>query len=98
MNEELAGLDWTKSTSHTLSGHNITGHFEEEHHHLRASSNSNVQKLGGTFNSLVTAHASSKMPFCVTIIDLYSSLFVNYVSCNILFVWKKRFIKNILVQ
>ncbi|KAG1363840.1 Ubiquitin and WLM domain-containing metalloprotease [Cocos nucifera] len=58
LNEEATSLDWTKSRSHTLSGHKITDHYEDELY-LGVSSNDEGQKLGGTFNSLVSARASS---------------------------------------
>lgn len=58
LNEEATSLDWTKSRSHTLSGHKITDHYEDELY-LGVSSNDEGQKLGGTLNSLVSARASS---------------------------------------
>ncbi|XP_008811148.2 uncharacterized protein LOC103722385 [Phoenix dactylifera] len=58
LNEEATSLDWTKSRSHTLSGHKITDHYEEELY-LGVSSNDKGQKLGGTSNSLVSVRASS---------------------------------------
>lgn len=58
MNEEATSLDWTKSRSHTLSGRMIADHYEEDLY-LGVSTNDKGQKLGGTFNSLVSARASS---------------------------------------
>ncbi|RWW06717.1 hypothetical protein GW17_00029931 [Ensete ventricosum] len=58
LNEEAASLDWTKSTSHTLSGHKYLDHYEEEDY-VELSSKNSGQKLGGATNSLVSARASS---------------------------------------
>ncbi|ONK69273.1 uncharacterized protein A4U43_C05F21130 [Asparagus officinalis] len=58
LNEEAATLDWTKSRSHTLTGRKISDHYEQELD-LGVSSSSSGQKLGGTFNSLGSARASS---------------------------------------
>ncbi|KAJ8500997.1 hypothetical protein OPV22_011549 [Ensete ventricosum] len=58
LNEEAASLDWTKSTSHTLSGRKYLDHYEEEDY-VELSSKNSGQKLGGATNSLVSARASS---------------------------------------
>ncbi|CAL9110787.1 unnamed protein product [Musa textilis] len=58
LNEEAASLDWTKSTSHTLSGRKYLDHYEAEDY-VELSSKDSGQKLGGATNSLVSARASS---------------------------------------
>ncbi|URD92266.1 WLM domain [Musa troglodytarum] len=63
LNEEAASLDWTKSTSHTLSGRKYLDHYEAEDY-VELSSKDSGQKLGGATNSLVSARASSIAAAC----------------------------------
>ncbi|KAG6496641.1 uncharacterized protein LOC121993186 [Zingiber officinale] len=58
LNEEAANLDWTKSTSHTLSGRIYTDNYEEDAY-INASRESIGQKLGGAMNSFASVRASS---------------------------------------
>ncbi|CBI28887.3 unnamed protein product, partial [Vitis vinifera] len=58
LNQEAASLDWTKSRSHTLSGHQHSEHYEGEFY----SGDSSIfsQKLGGKMSDqLESARASS---------------------------------------
>ncbi|KAF9606712.1 hypothetical protein IFM89_027756 [Coptis chinensis] len=58
LNQEAASLDWTRSTSHTLSGLRRSDGYEEEFDEWTTESSS--QKLGGkTFDDMATARESS---------------------------------------
>ncbi|KAJ0986990.1 hypothetical protein J5N97_005346 [Dioscorea zingiberensis] len=58
LNQEASSLDWTKSKSHTLSGHKISDYYEEDTS-FETHANYGGQKLGGSLNTLATARASS---------------------------------------
>ncbi|XP_024023357.1 uncharacterized protein LOC21387558 [Morus notabilis] len=58
LNQEAASLDWTKSTSHTLSGLNRSEHYDEEFDLEEGSKFS--QKLGGnTLDQMESARVAS---------------------------------------
>ncbi|OVA20037.1 PUG domain [Macleaya cordata] len=60
LNNEAASLDWTRSRSHTLSGHGRLDHYEEIEEYYAGTGSSSSQKLGGkTSDQLASAHASS---------------------------------------
>ncbi|XP_020082790.1 uncharacterized protein LOC109706396 [Ananas comosus] len=58
LNEEAAALDWTKSRSHTLSGHKTFDSYDEELS-FEVGNNIGGQKLGGSSNSSASVRALS---------------------------------------
>ncbi|KAF5741398.1 hypothetical protein HS088_TW10G00395 [Tripterygium wilfordii] len=57
LNQEAFSLDWTKSRGHTLSGRQLSEHYEDDFHF--EDHKSFVQKLGGTSERLASARDSS---------------------------------------